>query len=75
MNWISVRKRLPRLTKARKQPNSFGVLVLIWPRFESPDATPSPIAFYGCRQTDKPNFYIYGHIIHDVTEGRRYALA
>lgn len=66
MEWISVRDRKPKLTKAQREPRSFGVQVRIWPPFETPGEAPSDTAFYGCRQTDEPNFYLYGRVI-DVT--------
>ncbi len=57
--WISVKDRLPECDMT---PNSFGVQVLVWPPFESDGCSPMRIAFYGCRQTDEPNFYLFGRV-------------
>lgn len=62
--WIDARRRKPRLTAAQRKPNAFGVQVLIWPPFKSEGANDAHVAFYGCRVTDKPNFYLYGRVIH-----------
>ena len=60
--WIDVKKRLPKCSKVR---HSFGVPVLVYPPFaEGAGYSASHQAFYGCRQTDKPNFYIYGVVFH-----------
>lgn len=61
--WISVKDRLP---KCSMKPNSFGVQVLIWPPYKQDGCSDVHEAFYGCRQTDEPNFYLYGRLI-DVT--------
>lgn len=45
------------------QRDSFGVQVLIWPPFKQDGAADAHVAFYGCRVTDKPSFYIYGRTI------------
>lgn len=66
MKWINVKDELPKLTRSQRKPNAFGVQVLIWPHFKTEGSSPSPYAFYGCRQTDEPNFYLYGRVI-DVT--------
>ncbi len=57
--WISVKDRLPECDMT---PNSFGVQVLVWPPFESDGCSSMRVAFYGCRQTDKPNFYLFGRV-------------
>ena len=58
--WIKVTDRTPACSMVQ---NSRGILVLIWPHYDADGYSPSPIAFYGCRQSDEPNFYIYGRII------------
>jgi len=62
--WISVEDRLP---ECNLKPNSFGVQVIINPPFEEDGCSPVYTAFYGCRVTDNPSFYIFGRLI-DVTE-------
>lgn len=62
--WISVDERLP---KCNKKPNSFGAQVLIWPHSKSDMQSDMSIAFYGCRQTDDPNFYLFGRVLYEVT--------
>lgn len=67
-DWISVNDDLP---KCDMTPNSFGVLVEIRPRYLFCDADkPERFAYYGCRQTDKPNFYKYGAVIDGITHWR-----
>ena len=61
MQWIGVKDRLP---KCDRKKDSFGVPVLILPREKD---NPHGAAFYGKRITDKPCFYICGHIIQGVT--------
>lgn len=61
--WISVKDALPECSK---KPDSFGVCVLVWPPIKEHGSSDLPIAFYGCRVTDEPSFYIYGKIV-DVT--------
>ena len=58
--WIKVEDRLP---ECDMRPNSFGVPILIWPYLKSEGTCEMPMAFYGCRQSDEPNFYIFGKII------------
>ena len=57
--WIPVSERLPECDTT---PNSFGVPVLVWPPFKSDGCSDMTQAFYGCRQTDEPNFYIFGRV-------------
>lgn len=61
--WISVKDRLP---ECDMKPDSFGVQVLIWPHATFRGTADSPVAFYGCRVTDQPSFYLYGTVIDDV---------
>lgn len=58
--WIEVNKRKP---KCDKTPDSFGVQVQIYPPFKSPGSSDAHVAFYGCRVTDTPSFYLYGRCI------------
>jgi len=64
--WISVKDRLP---ECNMKPNSFGVRVLIYPPRQMEGCSDEPCVFYGCRQTDEPNFYLHGAVIYkdDVT--------
>lgn len=62
--WISVKDRLPECDKT---PDSFGVQVLIWPHATFRGSSDSPVAFFGCRITNEPSFYLYGAVIHEVT--------
>jgi hypothetical protein len=57
--WISVKDRLP---KCDLTPDSFGVPVLVYPAFTDSGSSDMVQAFYGCRQTDEPNFYVFGRI-------------
>lgn len=61
--WISVKETLP---KCSMKPNSFGVQVQIYPPLKQEGYSDVHVAFYGCRATDEPNFYIYGRVIDDV---------
>ena len=57
MEWIPVADRLP---ECNKTPNGFGVAVLVYPPYQSEGTSEMHQAFYGCRQTDEPNFYLFG---------------
>ncbi len=59
MGWISVKDSLPEYNH---EPRSLGVEVEV----KGVDL-PKDFAFYGVRQTDKPNFYIYGRVLSGVT--------
>lgn len=61
--WVSVKDRLP---ECDMKSGSFGVQVLIWPHATFHCSSDSPVAFYGCRVTDQPSFYLYGAVINDV---------
>lgn len=61
--WNDVKRHKPRLTAAQRQPGSFGIQVLIWPHHKSEGSADSPVAFYGCRCSDKPAFYLHGRVI------------
>lgn len=61
MEWISVDDRLP---KCNMKPNSKGVPVAVDPPFNDDGYSNMPFAFYGCRQTDEPNFYIFGRVFY-----------
>lgn len=61
VDWIKVEDRKPKCSAI---PGSLGVPVLIWPRHDADGCAPSPFAFYGRRQTDGPNFYLYGSVIY-----------
>lgn len=58
--WISVDEKLP---DCDMKPGSFGVEVEVKPGFFD-GVKRVPNAFYGCRQTDKPNFYLYGAVFY-----------
>lgn len=58
--WIKVGQRAPERSMI---PDSLGVQVMIWPHYIEEGSTPYPVAFYGCRQTDEPNFYLHGRVI------------
>lgn len=62
--WISVKDRLP---ECNLTPDSFGVQVLIWPHATFRGTADSAVAFYGCRVTNDPSFYLYGAVVDDVT--------
>lgn len=62
--WISVTKKLP---ECDTKPDSFGVQVLVHPPIKNYGTADSSIAFYGCRVTDEPSFYLYGATVHNVT--------
>jgi hypothetical protein len=62
--WISVKDRLPECDMS---PDSFGVQVLIHPPVKEYGRSDSPFAFYGCRVTDEPSFYLYGAVVNGVT--------
>lgn len=55
--WVAVSERLPECDMT---PNSFGVQVLVYPPYKSEGSSQMPVAFYGCRQTNEPNFYLFG---------------
>lgn len=63
MSWISAKKMLPRLTAAEREPGSFGRQVLIYPPIQEPGCADQHTAFYGCRLTDEPAFYLHGRVI------------
>lgn len=58
--WISVKDKLP---KCSKENGSCGVEVIIHPPINHGERT----AYFGRRQTDKPNFYKYGAVLSEVT--------
>jgi len=63
--WRQVKSKKP---KCSRQAESFGTPVLIWPFKDVQDGQQKVMqAYYGCRITNEPNFYLYGAIIHDVT--------
>lgn len=59
--WISVEDRLPECDLT---PNSFGSQVLVYPPYDRDGYSPMSVAFYGCRQTDEPNFYLFGKVFN-----------
>jgi hypothetical protein len=61
--WISAKKMLPRLTAAERKSGSFGRQVLIYPPIQEPGCADQHTAFYGCRLTDEPAFYLHGRVI------------
>ncbi|MDB5910629.1 MAG: hypothetical protein JWP34_4743, partial [Massilia sp.] len=61
--WRYAHAHKPPLTKAERKPNAFGVQVLIWPPYTPHGDNEYHVAFYGCRATDKPNFYLHGRVI------------
>ena len=61
VRWHRIEDAKPRCSS---EPDSFGVQVLIWPAHREYGASPSPIAFYGKRVTDEPNFYLRGAVIY-----------
>lgn len=65
--WTRVRDGLPILSKAQRMPDQFGIMVQIYPPVEEYGTATMPVAFYGTRVTDKPDFYIYGRVIPNVT--------
>jgi hypothetical protein len=60
MIWHPVEKKLPKLTKEQMRPEAFGVQVLIYPPYKMEGASDAHTAFFGCRYSDKPDFYLYG---------------
>jgi len=64
MGWYEIEQALP---ECDLMPNNFGVQVLIWPPIKEPGCSEIRVAFYGCRQTDQPNFYMYGRVLHGIT--------
>jgi len=60
MRWYEVENYRPNCDLT---PDSFGVQVQIYPRHESPGTADAPVAFFGCRVTDTPNFYLHGRCI------------
>ena len=68
--WISVKNALP---ECDRKPNSFGVPVIVHHKpFANPEVTSLSSAFYGCRVTDEPSFYLYGMELRDVTHWMPY---
>lgn len=63
-DWIPVTDRLP---ECDIKPDSFGVQVLIWPHATFRGTADSPTAFYGCRVTNDPSFYLYGAVVDGIT--------
>ena len=63
MVWYSVESHRPALSAKQKKPNSFGRPVLIWPPHQSDGCADAHVAYYGCRVTDEPSFYLYGRCI------------
>lgn len=61
--WISVKDRLP---ECDMKPDSFGVQVLVWPHPTFRGTADSPTAFYGCRVTDQPSFYLYDAVLDNI---------
>lgn len=62
ISWVKTTMVKPACSK---KPDSHGTQVLIWPHAQSGDGyTASPTAFYGCRQTAEPQFYLYGAVLH-----------
>lgn len=61
VGWYRPEKSVP---KCDRKSGSFGVQVLIWPPHEAEGSSDAYVAFYGCRVTDEPNFYLYGRCIH-----------
>lgn len=57
--WIPVSEQKP---KCSKKPNSPGTPVLVYPPYNEDGYSQMTQAFYGCRQTDEPNFYIFGRV-------------
>jgi len=62
--WISVEDRLP---ECDMKPDSFGVQVLIHPPRKDHGYADGHVAFFGCRITQEPSFYLYGAVVHGVT--------
>ena len=62
--WISVKDRLPGCSM---KPGSFGTHILIYPPVSQFGHADSHVAFYGCRVTNKPSFYLYGVVLDNVT--------
>lgn len=62
--WISVKDQLPDCDKT---PNSFGVEVLVYPPVKGYGHADANTAFFGCRVTNEPSFYLYGSIRNDIT--------
>jgi len=54
MTWFHINKKKP---PCDKKPDSFGTSVLVYEKGEVKQA------FYGCRQTLEPNFYLYGAVL------------
>lgn len=57
--WVPVEDRLPDCDMT---PNSLGMQVLVHPPYQSEGSSDMHAAFYGCRQTDEPNFYMFGRV-------------
>ena len=68
--WVRVEEGLPELTKEQRKPNAIGVEVMIDPPMPWDDYFPSRVAFFGCRQTDEPSFYLYGRVLDHVRRWR-----
>lgn len=64
--WVACSERMPALKPSQRRSRSFGVQVLIHPPFRQEGQADAHVAFYGCRQSDDPSFYLYGRVI-DVT--------
>ncbi len=64
--WIPVSERLPKCSLKR---DSFGVQVLISPPIVIDGCAPEHIAFFGCRVTREPSFYLHGRVV-DVAAWR-----
>src|SRR5690349_9177492 len=62
--WISVKDQLP---DCNKTPNSFGVEVLVYPPIKNYGCSDANTAFFGCRITDEPSFYLWGALQHEIT--------
>jgi hypothetical protein len=59
--WIPVAERIPNCSK---DADSFGESVLVYPPCQWSGQAAMWQAFYGCRQTKEPNFYLYGAVFY-----------
>ena len=65
--WIKVEDRLPECNLKK---DSFGVSVLVWPHnFDEigKSTVEYPVAYFGCRITKKPSFYLHGLTLHHIS--------
>lgn len=56
--WFEAAKEVPQCDLT---PESFGIPVLVAP---APNLCSVDLAYYGCRITKEPNFYLHGVVIH-----------